>query len=101
VHFGVNESHLAYSQPLFFLAPVNQIILGPLTNGPRRRFVNQTNRTTPSQECQAKPGLSELISEKWRIHELFDALRTQRLQEREQRTRPAAKAYSGMRMSKA
>ena len=62
--------------------------------------MNQTP-TPHTAECQSKPGLTELISEKWRIHELFDALRTQRLQEREQRTRPAAKAYSGMRMSKA
>ncbi len=62
--------------------------------------MNQT-QNTQTAECQSKPGLTELISEKWRIHELFDALRTQRLQEREQRTRPAAKAYSGMRMSKA
>lgn len=52
-------------------------------------------------ECQAKAGLPEVLPEKWCIHELLDALRTQRLQEQEQRTRPAAKAYRGGRVSKA
>ncbi|MSQ58048.1 MAG: hypothetical protein EXR35_11360 [Limnohabitans sp.] len=43
----------------------------------------------------------DLWTEKMSVHEVWDRMRVLKLQEVEQKTRPAARMYSGVRMMKA
>ena len=49
----------------------------------------------------AQPSAWDAWVERMAVHEVLDRMRVLRLQEVEQKTRPAARMYSGVRMMKA